>query len=89
MKSKEKNLIKFGENVYLSKEQYDKLCDQNGKRFVDFIINDLDVYCKKTGKKYNNYFLALTVFLKRAIESDEVTVRFLEKYPMESIEEIK
>lgn len=85
MESKERELIRFGENVYLSQDGYEKLCELNGKRFVDFVINDLDTYCSKTKKKYKDYFSTLRYWINKAIESDEVTVRFLEKYPLESI----
>lgn len=58
---------KFGEygHVRLTDEEYQRLCDEYGKKTADLYIGKCDEYCEIKPKSYGNYNLAIRQWLNR------------------------
>ena len=64
---KKKEIISFGDygNVKLTQEQYDKLCQEFGKKTITDYIQRMDDWVQLKGNTYNDYGLALRQWLDR------------------------
>ena len=60
-----KEMVKYGDYVYMTKEQREKLERRFGLAVVADKLEDLDIYIGKTGRKYKDHYLTLLGFLKR------------------------
>lgn len=71
-KPKPEKMILYREHVHLKEGEYEKLCDQIGKEYVDHWIEELDDYISLHGKKYQNHAKAIQVWHKRSLKKGDL-----------------
>jgi hypothetical protein len=65
-----KELIKFGEIIKMTQEEYDKLIDKYGNTLTQQYIDKVDLYCQANGKSYKSYYATVIQWVTRDIEKD-------------------
>lgn len=63
--------VKFKDNVFITHEQYDDLVIKYGQTRIDDVITRLDLYKKSTGKKYNDDYATLLLWINSDIEKEK------------------
>lgn len=62
---------KFKDKIYMTTFQYQDLIEKYGQDRVDRTINRLDLYKKSTGKKYNDDYSTLLLWIDEDIEKEK------------------
>lgn len=65
-----KELVKYGEIVKMTEEEYNKLVTKYSKKVTDTYIEKVDLYCQSNGKNYKSYYATVIQWVTRDIEKD-------------------
>lgn len=66
-----KDKVKYGEfnNVFLNKEEYEKLTNSIGEKNTQYLIEELSGYMASKNKRYSNHYATILNWAKRKIEN--------------------
>ena len=65
IKKERESLISFGEFVCLTQKQYDNFVSQEGKTFINDVIDDINNYVESYGVSYKKFTGAMRTFIKK------------------------
>ena len=69
--NKDDKKVKIKDNVFITQEQYGELVIKYGQTRIDDVITRLDLYKKSTGKKYNDDYATLLLWINSDIEKEK------------------
>lgn len=64
--------VLYRENVRLKEGEYEKLCQEMGKEYLDYWIESLDDYITSKGAKYANHAKTIQIWHKRALKEGKL-----------------
>jgi hypothetical protein len=65
-----KELVKYGEIVKMTEQEYNKLVIKYSKKVTDTYIEKVDLYCQGKGTSYKSYYATVIQWVNRDIEKD-------------------
>ncbi len=65
-----KELVKYGEIVKMTEQEYNKLVIKYSKKVTDTYIEKVDLYCQGKGTTYKSYYATVIQWVNRDIEKD-------------------
>jgi hypothetical protein len=65
-----KELVKYGEIVKMTEEEYNKLVAKYSKKVTNTYIEKVDLYCQGKGTTYKSYYATVIQWVNRDIEKD-------------------